>query len=150
VSKNYFTSYFTLGSGFNYGLAVEADLKMKEMTQVPSYSYHIYEFNHGPKSLINKESLCLILTLSENLFKNEKIIKETLKLGSKIIMVGSRNIKGVSDKNISYFLCDSDFKFDTTKSFINIPIFHVLAYVKTINENLNPDKPKILDYTTII
>lgn len=61
LNKNNFGFYFVLGSGFDYGLAVEADLKMKEMSQVPSYSYHLYEFNHRPKSLLNNESLCLVL-----------------------------------------------------------------------------------------
>ncbi|MBA7474480.1 Glutamine--fructose-6-phosphate aminotransferase [isomerizing] [subsurface metagenome] len=150
IDKNNFSSYFVLGSGFNYGLAVEADLKMKEMSQVPSYSYHLYEFNHGPKSLINKESLCLILTLSKSLFKTEEIIKEILNLGSKVLLVGSKDISIVDSKNIDYLLSDSKFRFDIIKSFINIPVFQILAYMKTIKENLNPDKPKNLDYTMVI
>lgn len=150
VDKNNFSSYFVLGSGFNYGLAVEADLKMKEMSQVPSYSYHLYEFNHGPKSLVNKESLCLILTLSKSLFKTEEIFKEILNLESKVLLVGSNDISIFDCKNIDYLLPDSNFKFDIVKSFINIPIFQILAYIKTIKKNLNPDKPKNLDYTMII
>ena len=147
LNKNNFSSYFVLGSGFNYGLAVEADLKMKEMSQTPSYSYHLYEFNHGPKSLLDKDSLCLILTLGKNLFKNEEIIKEILNLGSKVIVIGSNGIDGADDKNINYLLYDSDFKFDIIKSFINIPVFQILSYIKTIKKNLNPDKPNNLDYT---
>ncbi|MCL4377272.1 MAG: SIS domain-containing protein [Actinobacteria bacterium] len=147
LDKNNFGSYFALGSGFNYGLAVEADLKMKEMSQIPSYSYHLYEFNHGPKSLLDKDSLCLILTLSKNLFKNEEIIKEILNLGSKVIVIGYNSISGVDNKNIDYLLYNSEFKFDFIKSFINIPVFQMLAYIKTIKKNLNPDKPNNLDYT---
>jgi glucosamine--fructose-6-phosphate aminotransferase (isomerizing) len=150
LNNNSFSSYFVLGSGFNYGLAVEADLKMKEMSQVPSYSYHLHEFNHGPKSLITKESLCLVLTWSKNLFKNEEIIKEILNLGSKVLLVGRKDISIVDSKDINYLLSDSNFKFDIIKSFINIPIFQILAYIKTIKKNLNPDKPKNLDYTMII
>ncbi len=151
INKNDFSSYFVLGSGFNYGLAVEADLKMKEMSQVPSYSYHLYEFNHGPKSLVNKESLCLILTLSKNLFKNKEIIKEILNLGSKVIIAGGRDFEVAgSSKNINYLLYSSDFKFDIIKSFINIPVFQIMAYIKTIKENLDPDKPKNLDYEVVI
>jgi glucosamine--fructose-6-phosphate aminotransferase (isomerizing) len=152
LNDNYFSSYFALGSGFNYGLAVEGDLKMKEMSQTPSYSYHLHEFNHGPKSLLAKESLCLILTPSENLLKAkaEEIIKEILNLGSKVLLVGDKGI-GICDRNnIDYLLSDSNFKFDIVKSFINIPVFQVLAYLKTIRENLDPDKPKNLDYTTVI
>jgi glucosamine--fructose-6-phosphate aminotransferase (isomerizing) len=150
LDKNNFNSYFVLGSGFNYGLAVEADLKMKEMSQTPSYSYHLYEFNHGPKSLLDKDSLCLILTLGKNLFKNEEIIKELLNLESKVLVIGSKNIKGINNENINYFLYDSDFRFDIVKSFINIPVFQILAYIKTMKENLDPDKPRNLDYTMVI
>lgn len=150
LNNNNFNSYFALGSGFNYGLAVEADLKMKEMSQTPSYSYHLHEFNHGPKSLIVKESLCLILTLSENLFKAEEIIKEILNLGSKVLLVGSKSISVGDTKNMDYLLSDSNFKFDIIKSFINIPVFQILAYIKTIKEKLNPDRPKNLDYTMVI
>ena len=150
LNNNSFSSYFVLGSGFNYGLAVEADLKMKEMSQVPSYSYHLHEFNHGPKSLITKESLCLVLTLNKNLFKNEEIIKEILNLGSKVLLVDRKDISIVDSKDINYLLSDSNFKFDIIKSFINIPVFQILAYIKTIRENLDPDRPKNLDYTMII
>ena len=150
LNNNSFSSYFVLGSGFNYGLAVEADLKMKEMSQVPSYSYHLHEINHGPKALITKESLCLLLTWSKNLFKNEEIIKEILNLGSKVLLVGRKDISIVDSKDINYLLSDSNFKFDIIKSFINIPIFQILAYIKTIRENLDPDRPKNLDYTMII
>ena len=150
IDKNNFNSYFVVGSGFNYGLAVEADLKMKEMSQVPSYSYHLYEVNHGPKSLINKESLCLILTLSRSLFKIEEIIKEILNLGSKVLLVGSKDISIVDNKNIDYLLSDSNFKFDIIKSFINIPVFQILAYIKTIQKNLDPDRPNNLCYTMTI
>ncbi len=150
LSNNSFSSYFVLGSGFNYGLAVEADLKMKEMSQVPSYSYHLHEFNHGPKSLINKKSLCLVLTLNKNRFKNEEIIKEILNLGSKVLLVDRKEISIVDSKDINYVLSDSNFKFDIIKSFINIPVFQILAYIKTIRESLDPDRPKNLDYTVII
>jgi len=150
LNNNSFSSYFVLGSGFNYGLAVEADLKMKEMSQVPSYSYHLHEFNHGPKSLITKESLCLILTLNKNLFKNKEIIKEILNLGSKVLLVNREKISILDSKDINYVLSDSNFKFDIIKSFINIPVFQILAYIKTIRESLDPDRPKSLDYTVII
>ncbi|MBM3709604.1 MAG: SIS domain-containing protein [Actinobacteria bacterium] len=151
IDNNSFDSYFTLGSGFNYGLAVEADLKMKEMSQVPSYSYHLYEFSHGPKSLLNEESLCVILALSSNLIKYEKILKEFYDLGPKMLVIGSNRINSlVGRERAEYILGDSDFKFDIVKSFINIPVFQMLAFFKTLQKKLNPDLPKNLVYTVKI
>ncbi len=149
VNGNYFNNYFALGSGFNYGLAVEADLKMKEMTQIPSYSYYLHEFNHGPKSLLDKDCLCLILNSNRNLYKNAEIIDSISSLGSKVLIIGYRNIDHIENKSINYLLFNSDFKFNTIKSFINIPAFQILAYIKTIKENLNPDEPRHLDYTIV-
>ena len=150
LKNNNFSSYFILGNGFNYGLAVEADLKMKEMAQIPSYSYNLYEFNHGPKSLITKETLCLVLTLNKNFIMSEGIIKKILDLESNVVVIGSKDICKGDNQNINYLLPVSNFKLDIVKSFINIPVFQIFAYIKTISKNLNPDKPKNLEYTTMI
>lgn len=148
IDKNDFGSYFALGSGFNYALAVEADLKMKEMSQIPSYSYHTFEFNHGPKALLKEDCLVLFLTISKKLSTANIILDEILKHNSKIAIIGSSDIDIQSSNNIKNFLSDANFKDELVKSFMNIPVFHVLAYAKTIKQNLNPDKPRGLDYTT--
>lgn len=147
ISKNNFESYVSMGNGFNYGLAVEADLKMKEMSQTPSFSYHIFEFNHGPKSLLNERSLCLFLTIDNNHLDGlATIIGEILKPGSKIMAIGKELD---NHKNIQCILTDIQFS-NLIKSFINIPVFQILAYHKTIKKGLNPDKPRNLAYTTKI
>ena len=134
-----FKSYFVLGSGFNYGLAVEADLKMKEMSQVSSYSYHVYEFSHGPKSLLGENSLCLVLTPGKDLIKLENLIHEYLQLGTSMIVIGNK-VQGITaTEKLSYFLETQILKNDLVKSFINIPVFQLLAFFKTIKNGLNPD-----------
>jgi glutamine---fructose-6-phosphate transaminase (isomerizing) len=150
VEKNNFNSYFVLGSDFNYGLAVEADLKMKEMSQVPSYSYHLYEFSHGPKSLLNENSLCLILTPNKNLIKYENKLKEYSELKTKMLIIGIAEIKNLNNNQINYFLQTGSFKKDIVKSFINIPVFQFLAFFKTLKNGLNPDIPKNLSYSVKI
>ena len=150
IEKNNFNSYFVLGSDFNYGLAVEADLKMKEMSQVPSYSYHLYEFSHGPKSLLNENSLCLILTPNKNLIKYENKLKEYSELKTKMLIIGIEEIKNLKNNQINYFLQTESFNKDIIKSFINIPVFQFLAFFKTLKNGLNPDIPKNLSYTVKI
>ncbi|MDZ7837746.1 MAG: hypothetical protein U5N58_07200 [Actinomycetota bacterium] len=51
-----FDTFFALGSGFDYGIA--GDLKEKEMSQTNAYSYHLHEFNHGPKTLVTMKVWC--------------------------------------------------------------------------------------------
>lgn len=148
IDENDFNSYFALGSGFNYPLAVEADLKMKEMSRIPEYSYHIFEFNHGPKALLSEDCLVLFLTISKKLSNVGIIVDEIIKNRSRIAIVG----KGIKDLkkggSIRYFLDDASFKDELVESFINIPVFQIFAYIKTIKQGLDPDKPKGLGYTT--
>ncbi len=150
IKKVDFNSYFVLGSGFNYGLAVEADLKMKEMSQIPSYSYHIYEFSHGPKSLLKEDSLCLILTPGKSLFKLENILQEYLQLGTSMIVIGNKTDGIAAKGKLGFFLETEGFKNELVESFINIPVFQMLAFFKTLKNNLNPDLPKNLSYTVKI
>jgi len=143
LNENSFNSYFVLGNGFNYGLAVEADLKMKEMTQIPSYSYYLHEFNHGPKSLLDDRSLCLILTLDNFEENMTKVIYGFLKLGPMMVIIGNSKIR---NEDIYFLLTDSNFNNRFVRSFINIPVFQIFAYISAVNKNLNPDKPKNLSY----
>ena len=149
VNQYNYEKLFILGTGFNYGLAVESDLKTKEMTQIPSYSYYNAEFNHGPRALLDENSLILFLTLNElpNNIMNV-ILKSFLEAGTKIIMIGRNSLNKNLTKNIKIFLNDENFKNKFVRSFINIPVFQMLAYYKTISLNLNPDKPRNLEYTT--
>jgi glucosamine 6-phosphate synthetase-like amidotransferase/phosphosugar isomerase protein len=71
---------------------------------------------------------------------------EILNLGSKVLLIGD-SIKKINKKNIYYLLCNRKINFDFIEAFINIPIFQILAYIKTINKKLNPDKPLNLTYT---
>ncbi len=145
-----FNTFFALGSGFDYGIAVEADLKMKEMSQTQAYSYYLHEFNHGPKTMANDESLILILTLNKDLFRVEKVLDDIISLNSKILIVSGRDLINIKNGNVHFLLEDLDFKFDLVRSFINIPVFQMLAYIQASKKNLNPDKPMNLNFTTRI
>lgn len=148
VDKNDFNSYITLGSGFNHPLAVEADLKMKEMSRIESYSYHIFEFNHGPKALLSEEFFVLFLTIGKKLQNVDAVVDEIIKNQSKIAIIGNGTEQINKKEGIRFFCDDANFNDDLVKSFINIPIFQLLAYVKTLKLGLDPDNPKGLDYTT--
>jgi glucosamine--fructose-6-phosphate aminotransferase (isomerizing) len=143
-----FKKCFVLGSGFNYGIAVEADLKMKEMAQVESYSYHLHEFIHGPKTLVDDESLCLILTLDKRSLAAKEVLKEILGYGSKLLTVDCKDLLKAENGSIYNIISNPGFKIDMVKSFLNIPVFQILAYSKAIRKGLNPDTPRNLNYTT--
>lgn len=145
-----FDTFFALGTGFDYGIAVEADLKMKEMSRTQAYSYYLHEFNHGPKTMVNDKSLILILTLKGDLFRVEKVLDDIISLGPKVLFISGRDLTNIKNENVHFLLEDLDFKFDMVRSFINIPIFQILAYIQATRKNLNPDRPRNLNFTTRI
>jgi glucosamine--fructose-6-phosphate aminotransferase (isomerizing) len=55
------TGFVFLGSGALQPLATEAMLKMTEMTRVPSVSYHVLEFLHGPRYATDAHTLVAAL-----------------------------------------------------------------------------------------
>jgi glutamine---fructose-6-phosphate transaminase (isomerizing) len=49
--------FYFLGSGLQYGMACEANLKMKEMSLSVSEAFHFLEFRHGPMAMVNDRTL---------------------------------------------------------------------------------------------
>jgi glucosamine--fructose-6-phosphate aminotransferase (isomerizing) len=150
MGKNEFSRFFALGSGFNYGMAVEADLKMKEMSQTHSYSYYLHEFNHGPKTMVDAQTLCLVLTLDRDLFRIDRVLGDMIGPGPKILIVGGGSEAGIKNKNVDYLIENLKFEYDLVKSFVNIPVFQILAYIQATKKNVDPDMPKNLNFTTRI
>jgi glutamine---fructose-6-phosphate transaminase (isomerizing) len=54
-----FKNIFVLGSGPLYGMALEIGLKLMEMTTTDAFSYPFLESRHGPRSLIDENTLVI-------------------------------------------------------------------------------------------
>ena len=81
---------FFLGSGPRYGLACEAMLKMKEMSLTASEAYHFLEFRHGPKSMVDADTLVVGL-LSESAREAEAaVLREMKGLGARVLVLAER------------------------------------------------------------
>ena len=60
---------YILGYGVDYGSALEAQLKIGEMLRVPSISYEIVEYSHGPTMALNKKQSIFMIGSDEAEFK---------------------------------------------------------------------------------
>ena len=69
-------------------------------------------------------------------------------LGSEIVLIGKNGYKNNTNSKITRFLSDESFKNNLVGAFINIPIFQIMSYYKTLSLSLDPDKPRNLEYTT--
>ncbi|MDZ7671590.1 MAG: hypothetical protein U5K53_01920 [Halanaerobiales bacterium] len=65
-----------LGQGSYFGIANEAMLKMKEMAITVSEDFHTLEFRHGPKSIVDGNTLITMFIGDKSFQREKKLIKE--------------------------------------------------------------------------
>ncbi|WP_438754396.1 SIS domain-containing protein [Pararhizobium sp. O133] len=82
------THYVYLGAGPLYGMATEGCLKLQEMSITFSQAFHPLEYRHGPISLIDSQSVVVILYSPETLEDEAKVAREVQALGAHVIGLG--------------------------------------------------------------
>jgi len=128
-----FKRYFYLGSGPRYGLAAEAMLKMKEMSLTSAEAFHTLEFRHGPKSMIDEETIVIGL-LSETGYSAEiAVLQEMKALGATTLSIGAM-------PSADYVLPQGNNALVYT-----MPILQWLAYQRAVSKGLDPDRPRHLE-----
>lgn len=77
-----------LGAGTLYGMATEGCLKLQEMSITFSQAFHPLEYRHGPISLIDDQSVVVMLYSHDTLEEEAKVAKEVQAKGAKVIGLG--------------------------------------------------------------
>ncbi len=132
-----------LGSGPYYGLACEAMLKMKEMANMVTSAHQSLEYPHGHKSTADEQTLVtFLLSLSAEEYE-KRLLKELESLGVVNLLICEKSngrIKKVADYVIELNSSLSDF----SRGLLALPLLQLMAYCKTVDRGLNPDRPRNL------
>jgi glucosamine--fructose-6-phosphate aminotransferase (isomerizing) len=131
--------YF-LGSGFQYGIANEAMLKMKEMSLSHSEAFHFMEFRHGPMSMVTEQALVIGLLSKQALVHEQKVLDEMKNLGSNILALSPLS----DDENTVQQISLPNHLPTWVMPVLYLPPLQLLAYHRTIAKGLNPDNPRHL------
>lgn len=123
--------FYFLGSGPRYGLACEANLKMKEMTLTHSEPFHFLEFRHGPMSMVTGTAMVIGLLSDNNRAQEQAVLDEMRLLGGQILSLGE------SDADISL---DSSLPVQI-RDVLYLPPLQLMAYYRSMAKGLNPDQP---------
>jgi glucosamine--fructose-6-phosphate aminotransferase (isomerizing) len=131
---------YYIGRGLDYYTAMEAALKLKEISYVHAEAYAAGELKHGTIALIEQGtlvvSICTNKVLEPKMISN---IKEVITRGAKtIIVTNNRNI-GIGDYHI--FIPDIHPYFKTILTIIPLQLF---AYYIADYKGCDVDKPKNL------
>jgi|SRR5688572_552048 glutamine---fructose-6-phosphate transaminase (isomerizing) len=129
-----FDRFYFLGSGILYGLACEANLKMKEMTLTHSEPFHFLEFRHGPMSMVSQSAVVLGMLSDVNRVHEEKVLSEMKTLGATVISLGEKE----ADVQFESLIPES------ARSVLYLPVLQLMAFYRSVAKGLNPDKPNHL------
>ncbi|MBQ8749578.1 MAG: glutamine--fructose-6-phosphate transaminase (isomerizing) [Clostridia bacterium] len=138
---NYKTIFF-LGKCEDYITAMEASLKLKEITYINSSAYPSGELKHGTLALVDNETLIIAyLTNANYTDKMISALSEVKARGGKVLLL--------SNQTLPKALVDYSIKLSSGNSSINMLLYSIipmqkLAYYTAIKLNKNPDKPRNL------
>ena len=137
------TNGFFIGRGLDYKVAVEASLKIKEVSYVHTEAFASGELKHGTIALIEEETPVVVIATQKNLIdKSVSNIKEVKARGAYIITIGfddEENLKNVSDNFIGIPECN-----DMFSGFLSIVPLQLLAYYTSDAKGIDVDKPRNL------
>jgi len=140
ASKHKKSRFVILGRGVNYGVALEAALKLRETSYLSTNAFSTLEFRHGPMALVDNKLIAIGLApkmpdYEEDLSLYEEIEK---KGGHVFIITNLKEEIGVK----------SLLKYDEISEFltpvINIIPIQLLAFFIAVGKGYNPDKPRHL------
>lgn len=137
------TNGFFIGRGLDYKVAVEASLKIKEVSYVHTEAFASGELKHGTIALIEEGTPVVVIATQKNLIdKSVSNIKEVKARGAYIITVGfddEESLKNVSDNFIGIPECN-----DMFSGLLSIVPLQLLAYYTSDAKGIDVDKPRNL------
>ncbi len=137
-------NFLYLGRGYNFPVALEGALKLKEISYIHAEGYPAAEMKHGPIALIDDNMPAVFIACKEDPIYGKVIsnIEEVRARKGKIIAVAS-----IGDKNIDT-LVDYSIKIPETIPMLTpvlsvIPL-QLLAYHIAVKKGLDVDQPRNL------
>jgi glucosamine--fructose-6-phosphate aminotransferase (isomerizing) len=142
-----FERFYFLGSGLQYGLASEANLKMKEMSLSFSEAFHFMEFRHGPMSMVNERTLIVGLLSEKNRAHELAVLHEMRKLGAQTLVLTDQ---AVAEQEVDYQVCFHSGLPDTSRAVLYLPFLQLLGYYRAVTNGQNPDQPHNLTAVIVL
>ena len=139
----YARNFIYLGRGYNYPVALEGALKLKEISYIHAEGYPAAEMKHGPIALIDSEMPVVVIATKNELY--EKVlsnIQEVKARGGRIIALVTEGDTTIS-KLVDYCIPLPETMECLTPLIASVPL-QLLAYHIAICKGKNVDQPRNL------
>lgn len=132
-----------LGRKYNFPIALEGALKLKEISYIHAEGYPAAEMKHGPIALIDEEMPVIVIATNKGTY--QKIISNIEEVKSRkgkiisIVFKGDQEVRNISDYVIEVPETDEMFS-----PFVSIIPLQLLAYHVAVLRGCNVDQPRNL------
>ncbi|QQS29083.1 MAG: glutamine--fructose-6-phosphate transaminase (isomerizing) [Sphingobacteriales bacterium] len=136
-------NFLYLGRGYNFPVALEGALKLKEISYIHAEGYPAAEMKHGPIALIDEEMPVVVLATNESAY--EKIISNIMEVKARkgrIIAITTENDTQIS--NLAEFVIKIPRTSEPFTPMISVVPLQLLAYHIALLRNCNVDQPRNL------
>jgi len=143
-SYRFASSFLYLGRGFNFPVALEGALKLKEISYIHAEGYAAAEMKHGPIALIDRFMPVVVIALSRDSTydKIKSNIEEVLARGGSVVAVTEEGNHELDAK------CDAVFYIPPSEEFLapllSVVPLQLLAYYIADMRKCNVDQPRNL------
>ncbi len=132
-----------LGRGYNFPVALEGALKLKEISYVHAEGYPAAEMKHGPIALIDENMFTVVIATKDAIY--DKILSNVAEIRARkgrilsVVNRGDKRIKELSDvvievpETLTFF-----------SPIINVVPLQLLAYHVAVKRGCNVDQPRNL------
>jgi len=136
-------STFFLGRGFDYAVAMEGALKLKEISYIHAEAYAAGELKHGPLALIDKGVPVLALVSQDYLVeKTMSNIKEVKARGAVVVAICKENLQEACQE------CDEQLLLPDINPIlapiVSVVPLQLFAYYMAVFRGADVDKPRNL------
>lgn len=132
-----------LGRGYNFPVALEGALKLKEISYIHAEGYPAAEMKHGPIALIDKNMPTVVIATRDAVY--EKIVSNIEEVKARkgrilsIVTKGDEKIKELSDEVI-----EVPETINFISPIINVIPLQLIAYHVAVERGCNVDQPRNL------
>jgi glucosamine--fructose-6-phosphate aminotransferase (isomerizing) len=136
-------NFLYLGRGYNFPVALEGALKLKEISYIHAEGYPAAEMKHGPIALIDENLPVVFIATKDSTY--EKVvsnIEEVRARGGRLIAIASENDEEI-DNLVNHTIKIPDTVEMLKPILTSIPL-QLLAYHIAVKKGLNVDQPRNL------
>ena len=145
IAKKYASSrdFLFMGRKYNYAIAFEGALKLKECSYIHAEGYGAGEMKHGPLAMIDENFPTLAIAPNDSVYeKNISNIQEIRARKGKVIVLTNEDNAQIRDMSDDIFCVPKTI--EMLSPILNIIPLQLFAYYFALERGLNVDRPRNL------